>query len=244
MCSWRHSGTPWACTCPRGAWQLGDRAGQCGQQVLPWGGHSHPLPAHLPLGSPGSLPHLTLVTHSCPDTARCHHSAIKRLITVPCPHHSLHLHSPKQRYTWHVRVIRLLPYPATLRSTRPLSKAQAKWPVPQTPGKAWYSSLYRKAWQGALSQAESRCSVPSDWPWVDPGLGQPPLDWPEAWSWPGTRAGPGPGISGRWWLTLFLGGTDLKTDTRTGTEKAELRRRGGHTFAEKEVREGQEAAIY
>lgn len=73
-CSWTHSGTAWARTRPRGAWQLGDRAGQYGQQALPSGRvtptpYPDPTvnPAHLPLVSLGSLSLLTHVTHSCPD---------------------------------------------------------------------------------------------------------------------------------------------------------------------------------
>lgn len=140
-CSWRHSGTAWARTRPRGAWQLGDRARRCGQPVLPSGRvtptpYLHPTvdPAHLPLVSPGSLSLLTHVTHSCPDETHtllpqhCQLSPAghQMAITLPCPHHSRHLHSPKQRCTWHITVTQFLPHSASLRSPSPLSKAQAK----------------------------------------------------------------------------------------------------------------------
>lgn len=69
---WRHSGTGWAHTHPRGAWQLGDRAGGVGRgwttpisDLCP-----RPHPVHLPQVFPGSLSHLTHVTHRCPTQAQ------------------------------------------------------------------------------------------------------------------------------------------------------------------------------
>lgn len=74
-CSWRHSGTAWAHTRPRGAWQLGDRASWCGQWALPLGRTtptSDLCPPNPPCPpSPGVLRvcHLAHMTHRCPDTA-------------------------------------------------------------------------------------------------------------------------------------------------------------------------------
>lgn len=88
-CSWRHSGTAWARTHPRGAWQLGDRARRCGQQTLP---------SRRTTQLPGHTAALMRPTHCRHNTAHCHCRPLNGSSHYPVPL-SLHLHSLKQVYT-------------------------------------------------------------------------------------------------------------------------------------------------
>lgn len=101
-CSWRHSGTAWARTHPRGAWQLGDRARRCGQQTLP---------SRRTTQLPGHTAALMRPTHCRHNTAHCHSRPPNGSSHYPVPP-SLHLHSLKQRYTRHIMVTKVYPHSA------------------------------------------------------------------------------------------------------------------------------------